>query len=228
MTMPPQSVKKKDAGRIPGPAVIAGCIEVIMNWTATNGRIIHTILHGRNLGTFTPSAASAQTLFAAISGNWSTNLALYSPTASQLTGLTVRDMSASTNLAFLSTGAAVSGTSASPGLPIQTALVLTANIAARGRGAKGRAYLPNWATNADAGNGLAIGAVGTALAAFGTALLSNFSASGLTSTIAKPARAHYLGFTGTDHPARNAAMVDVNSWTARDLVFDTQRRRVQP
>ena len=57
-----QSQKKVDGGRIGGPAVVPNCIEVVIFWNLVNGRIGHTILHGRNLGSFVPSAAIAETL----------------------------------------------------------------------------------------------------------------------------------------------------------------------
>src|SRR5215469_1213404 len=163
MTSPPQSVKKKDAGRIPGPAAISNCVEIVITWFSPQSRLFHTILHGRNSGSFVPSVGSANTLMTALAGTWSTNLALYTPTTASFFALSVRDMTSPTLPLFASTIAGTAGTSASPAMPANVALVLTENVAMRGRGAKGRLYIPNWATNADAGNGSAIAAVQTAM-----------------------------------------------------------------
>jgi hypothetical protein len=222
-----QSTKKHDAGRIPGPVAIANCIEIVLFWTQANTHLAHTILHGRNAGSFVPSVGQANTLFGTIGTSYTTNLASYQPTGTSLTYLTIRDMTATTNPIFQSTAAAVAGTSASIAMPENVALVLTANTTLRGRGRKGRAYIPNWATNADASGGLAVSALTAAMNAFGTALISNMNAIGLTSTIANPARNAYIGYTGTTHAARAAGMNDVSSWTLKDLIWDTQRRRVQ-
>jgi hypothetical protein len=113
-------------------------------------------------------------------------------------------------------------------MPVNVALVLTENLNVRGRGAKGRAYLAGWATNADAGGGVAAAAVGTAMNAFGTAVFNAITSAGFTPAVAKPARAAYTGYTGTPHLARAASYATVTTYVARDNIWDSQRRRIQP
>jgi hypothetical protein len=105
------------------------------------------------------------------------------------------------------------------------AAVLTEQIAARGRGLKGRVFLGGWDVGADAGNGIIAPAAVTAINNYGTAVFSAISAAQLTPCVAQPARQTYLGLTGTTHPARVAASVFVTSYTCRDNKWDTQRRR---
>jgi hypothetical protein len=228
MTMPPHSVKKLDAGRIPGPAAVPGTIEIVCDFQLTPTRQARIALNGRNLGTFTPSVASANGLLTSLGSAWESNLGLYMATTTIFGAVIVRDMTLVTNPAFLSSGSGPVGTSASVALPFGVALVLTENIIQRGRGAKGRMYLPGWASNADASGGVAIPAVQTAMNAMGIAWINALTAAGMTACVAKPARQEYIGFTGAHHPARAAAPVDVTAYTCRDVVWDQQRRRRAP
>jgi hypothetical protein len=229
MTSPPlpHSQKKVDAGRIPGPYNVPQVIEVKLIWTSPSGRKYSSFLHGSYSTLFAVNVANANTLFGAISASWTTNMASLSPTTCQLTGLAMRDMTSFTNPVSLSTAAGVNGTSASPAMPENVALVLTEEVNVRGRGAKGRVYVPNWATNADAGGGIATAAAQTAMNNWGTGILNAFTASGLTACVAKPARQAYIGFTGTQHNARAATNAAITAYLCQDLVWDTQRRRVQ-
>jgi hypothetical protein len=225
----PVSTRRTDAGRIAGAAAIPGCIEVVLQFLLANGRTGHVILHGRNLGSFIPAVPTANSLFTALSGHWSTAYGTtYAPIACAFSGLTVRDMSLTTNPIFQSTAAAVNGGSASLAMADEIALVLTAGTTARGRGRKGRMYLPCWATNADAAGGLAQGALTALLNTFGNNILADFAGAGMASTIANPARQAYMGVTGASHLARPAGTNDVTSWTLRDLRWDSQRRRSEP
>jgi hypothetical protein len=139
----------------------------------------------------------------------------------------VRDMTNFTNPVFVGTGTAVAGTGGAVAMPENNAIVLTENIAARGRGAKGRVFLGGWAQNADVTVGGISGTVQTALNALGTAWANALSGQSLTPCVAQVARQQYQGVTGTVHAQRNAGHVNVSSYTCRDLIWDTQRRRVQ-
>jgi hypothetical protein len=112
-------------------------------------------------------------------------------------------------------------------MPENNAIVLTENIAARGRGAKGRVFLGGWAQNADVTVGGISTTVQTALGALGTAWANALTAQSLTPCVAQVARQQYQGVTGTIHAARGATHTNVTSYTCRDLIWDTQRRRVQ-
>ena len=233
MTQPPipQSQKKKDAGRIPGAAAVTNVLEIRCNFLLPNLKQANIFFHGYNATMPAVNAALAQTLFASLSSTWSTNLATYMAAGTNPTtffAVFVRDMTNPGYPVFQSTGAGVVGTSASPAMPENVALVLTKNLNVRGRGAKGRAYLAGWATNADGGGGTAIGAAVTAVTAFGTGVFNAIQAAGFTPAQAKPARAHYLGVTGTEHLARAQNYATVSNYVCRDNIFDSQRRRIQP
>lgn len=221
------STKKVDAGRIPGPAAVPNCVEVAVRWTGANSKIFTSFFHGSFTGAFTPSVAIANSLFSAISTGWSTNLASFSPTGTNILGCTIRDMTSPANPIYQSSAAAVAGSSASPAMPVSVALVLTENVNIRGRGAKGRVYVPNWATNADAGGGIAAAGVQTGMNLFGTAVFNALTAQSLTPCVAKVARQAYIGYSGASHTARAATTTSIVNYTCRDLFWDTQRRRIQ-
>jgi len=226
----PVSTKKKDAGRIPGPANIPNVVEIRVQFMMTNSKPASIFFHGYNGGTAVVGQSMANTLWGSISSAWNTNLASLAaagPPAAQLQNVYIRDMTSYTNPVFVGTGTAILGTSASPSMPANVAAVLTENINARGRGAKGRVYLPCWATNADGGGGVMTGAAQTAVNAFGTAIYNGIGAVNLTPCVANPARAQYQGVTGTVHAARSATHTNINSYTCRDTIWDTQRRRIQ-
>jgi hypothetical protein len=136
-------------------------------------------------------------------------------------------MSNFTNPVYQGTGTAVVGTGGAVAMPENNAIVLTENIAARGRGAKGRVFLGGWAQNADVTVGGISTTVQTALGALGTAWANALTAQSLTPCVAQVARQQYQGVTGTIHAARGATHTNVTSYTCRDLIWDTQRRRVQ-
>lgn len=228
---PPQSTKKHDAGRIPGAAAVANVLEIRILFNLPNQKQASITFHGYNATMPAVNVALANTLFSSLSSTWSTNLASYmaaGPPATQFAAVYIRDMTNAGYPVFQSSSSAVNGTSASPAMPVNVALVLTENLNVRGRGAKGRVYIPGWATNADAGGGVAVGAVQTAVTAFGTGVFNAITAAGFTPAVAKVARAAYTGYTGTPHLQRAATYAQVISYICRDAIWDTQRRRIQP
>ena len=87
--------------------------------------------------------------------------------------------------------------------------------------------MAGFATNADAGGGVISATAQTGLNAFCTALFNAIQAQSLTPCVAQAPRQQYIGVTGTTHPQRNATHVSLTSYALRDLVWDTQRRRIQ-
>lgn len=224
----PVSVKKKDGGHIAGAQAVPNVIEIRFSIMLPNQKLIYHTAHGAYVPGTPPSMATlAQALWNSISSAWNTNLASLMHTQTQFQQVFCRDMTNVTNAVFVGTGAALPGTSASPAMPENAAVVLTENVAQRGRGAKGRIYLGGFATNADAGAGLISAAAQTAINAFGTALANAINAQSLTPCVAQVHRAQYQGVTGTIHAERLATHVTVTSYTCQNLVWDTQRRRVQ-
>jgi hypothetical protein len=228
MSTTPVSTRKHDAGRIPGPYNNAGVVEVLGQWTLPNGKIIHGAVYGYAATPPAVNVALANTIFGALSSAWSTNLATYMHTGTSFNSVTLRDMTSSSNPIAVSTSAGVAGTSASTvAMPESMAIVMTENLAIRGRGAKGRLFLGGWAQSADVTTGAISSAVQTAINAMGTAWLSALNTNIGQACINQAPRQQYIGFTGTTHPARPAGHPSVTAYTCRDLVWDTQRRRVQ-
>jgi hypothetical protein len=227
-----QSTRKHDAGRIPGPFQVPSVVEIIWCTQLTTTKMSFAKIHG----SYTTVPANMQTLanalMSSISSAWTTNLAPLMATSTSLQWVSVRDMSSTANLSYESTGAIVSGTSASIAMPLGAAVVMTENVNARGRGAKGRVYLGGWATNADAAGGQITTATETAINNFGTAILNALNTNSLTPALAQPPRQTYMGVTGTTHPARgtppNGTHLTVTQYVCSNLRWDSQRRRGQP
>jgi hypothetical protein len=226
--MPPQSVKRKDAGHIGGPIVIPNCVQVRIIFTLSSGKQVFNVMHGQVLSAFAPTAAIANALMSSISSNLtSSGLAALMPTTTSITAIDLRDLRTANQALVASNVAAAPGTSVSPSMPPQNSLVLTLRTALAGRANRGRVYWPGWATNADAGNGSATSAASTALFTLFSNWNSTWAAQGLTMCIGQPHRQHYLGVTGTDHPDRPATTTPLSTFVVRDLIWDTQRRRAQ-
>jgi len=223
----PQSQKKKDGGKIAGPANVPSVIEIRCGVQLPNGKTGNFVFHGH----YTTAPPNMQTLagalWTAISGAWGTNLAPHMAPATTFNNVSVRDMTSYTNPIYVGTGTAIPGTGAATAMPPQNAIVLTENVAQRGRGSKGRVYIGGWDTSADGGGGAISGVAQTAVNNFGTAVQNAISTNGLTPCVAQVARQQYQGITGTVHPARNATFVGVTSYICQDLRWDTQRRRGQ-
>jgi hypothetical protein len=219
-----QSQRKVDGGRIAGIAEIQNAIEVIMRFTAVNGKTGSIRTYGQNEGAFVSSQAMANQLYNAISGHWTTRFNALMHTITFL-NLSVRDMTVSTNPEWVSNVAPVSIGGTSSAMPPDVSLVLTAQCNERGRGANGRLYVFGWNVTADQGNGQATTAAQTALTGFGSDLMLELNAVALSAAVAKPQRQEYIGLTGASHAARNAHLAQVVAYSCRDLEWDTQRRR---
>lgn len=217
-----------DPGAIPGPKVISNACMVRLNWNLTDGKIGHNILYGQYTGSPALSAALAQTIFAAITtgGTWTAYAAFLASTTS-LASVTLLDVRSGVGIEFNSTGTAAPGTSASPALPDENAVVFTIKTTIRGPGGRGRVYLPGFATNALAtGNVIAAATVSAATTwvanSVGTAITNNVG----TWSLGLPARQAYTSpITGRSFPARTSSAVPVSSGGVRDNHWDTQRRR---
>lgn len=226
MTMP-HSQKRIDGGKIPGPATVPSVIEVKVQTQLPNNKLSYWVAHGHFTTPPSNMSTLAGALFTNIGSAWNTQLAAFMATTTIYQSVWIRDMSNPLNPVFQGTGTAIPGTSASPAMPVNAAIVMTEQINARGRGAKGRIFLGGWATNADAGQGLIAGTLQTAINNFGTSLASALNGQGLTPCVAQVHRQAYVGITGTTHNDRPAGFVAVNNYTCQNLIWDTQRRRVQ-
>jgi hypothetical protein len=225
VTQIPASTKKTDAGHSKGAQPVPSCIEIACKQVGANGKQANFAFHGA-YATAPPSLVTlAQSLFTAISGAWSSDLASLMVPASMFQAVWIRDMSNVNNPVVVGTGTAVPGTGSVPALPPEVAAVITENINARGRGMKGRVYIGGFAQAADAGNGVMSAAAQTGLSSFATAVFNAITSNSLTPCVAQPARLQYQGFTGTIHPARVAKTVTCSQYVLRNSEWDTQRRR---
>jgi len=221
----PVSVKKKDGGKIPGPANVPSVIEIALQFLLPNGRPARNVVHGAYTVVPPNMQTLANALFTSISSAWGTRLGTLMSTGTTFQNVQVRDMTSFTNPIYISTGTAKPGTASGTPMPADAAIVLTEQIAARGKGLKGRLYLAGWTVAADGGTGAITAAAQTAVNQFGSDLLAAISGQSLVPCIAQVARAQYQGITGTVHPARSASHVTVTSFICKDLEWDTQRRR---
>lgn len=224
----PVSQRKRDGGKIGGPANVPNVVEIAMFITLPNAKTSRMAAHGFFSGAPPNMQTIASQLWTSLSSAWSNNLGAHMHVNTSFIRVECRDMTSYLNPISIGTGTAVSGVGTGPAMPPDNAIVLTEQIASRGRGLKGRLYLGGWDTSADAGQGFIAGAVQTAVNTFGTSLFNAITTASLLPCVAQPARQQYQGLTGTIHPARVANHVLVTSYTCRDLNWDTQRRRGTP
>lgn len=227
MPVTQSSVKRFDAGRIKGPIIIANCIEVDLLWNLASGKQVKNVLHGQVAQGFSATAAIAQAVYAAIiaSASW-TAWALDLHTTASFAGVQLRDLRTANMPFVLSTGAATAGTGAATALPPGASIVVTLRTASAGRGFRGRVYLPGLdSVVLTAATGAATATANTNAVNFITAVQTALTTSGITLSLAQPARAAYTGIGGRALAARPAAVVNVTSIVARLTALTSQRRR---
>ena len=137
----PVSVKKKDGGKIPGPANVPSVIEIAMVFSLPNSKLARNVVHAAYTVVPPNMQTLANALFTSISSAWGTRLGTLMSTGTTFQNVQVRDMTSFTNPIFISTGTAVPGTGSGTPMPADAAIVLTEQIASRGKGLKGRVYL---------------------------------------------------------------------------------------
>lgn len=220
-----ESVRAVDGGSIAGPADVPGVVEVKVVYTLADLKTASNYFHGSYTSAAPPLQSVASALFTSLGTAFSGNLGPQMHTLTRMIRVEVRDMASHINPVYIGTGTAVPGTGTGNALPHEIAAVLTKNVAARGRGAKGRVYLSGWVVGASDPNGSISGAVQTAINAYGTAVMNALNAQGLVPCVPKVARQQYTGLTGTTHPSRGADKVAITSMTCVNLSWDSQRRR---
>lgn len=221
----PQSTKKVDAGRVKGALAVPNVIEIAIKQTGANGKQANFACYGAYASAPPSLASLATALWNAISGAWSTNLAPQMAPAAEITSVWIRDMSNVNNPIVVGTGPAIPGTGTGNPLPPETAIVITENINARGRGLKGRMYLGGFVDSAGGANGIISAGGQAAVQGFATALFNAITTNSLTPCVPQVARNQYIGFTGTVHAARTPTHVTCSQYVLRNNEFDTQRRR---
>ena len=208
-----------------GAQNVPSVIEIRQVISIADGKPASNVFHGFYSGAAPNVATIASALFTSLSNAWVTNLGPYMDSGSVFERVECRDMTDHTLPIFIGTGTPVAGADATGTMPAEMAIVLTENIAGRGKGMKGRAYLGGWGLFADAGGGVIKAATVTALNNYGTAVAGAITAQALVPCVAQVARVQYQGLTGTIHQSRPAGHVNVSTYTCRDNHWDSQRRR---
>lgn len=149
----------------------------------------------------------------------SSGLAAALHTSVTLANIGLRDIRTANQAEFLDSGAAVAGTTGGDLLPPQTALCITLRTAQAGASFRGRVYIPGFGEGHNIATGSAFNATGPV--AFVSAVKSALIASALDlGVIHRPTEAPL--------PVTAGFITTVTSVVARDLVWDTQRRRAIP
>jgi hypothetical protein len=215
-----------DPGHIPGPVLLPDGIQCIIDWSLTDGHPAHIVTYGKVAAGFTVTAAIAQALFTGLAnGTGFADWKPLAPTTAALTGVSMRDVRSPNQPLVSSTGSPVAGTSASPALPDENALVVTLRTAKAGIAYRGRCYVPGWSTGTLGAGGVANPATLTAAQQLIQDWQSILLGQGLTLALGLVARAAYTGLTGRAHPARTASTEPITQIVARDNHWDSQRRR---
>ena len=215
-----------DPGALGGPTVIPNCVQISLNWLTPASTIAHVILTGRAAGVPAPTPTQAQAIFSALT----TGAAFTAFNAVQTTGgafqsVSIRSIHTANQGIVVSTGAQVNGASATQPLPVEVALCVTKRTGFVGRAFRGRSYLTNFTQDSLAAGNVVAAATVTAVQTWVTGWAAILAGQGYTHVLAQPARAAYTGSTGTVHPARAAAAIDILQMQVRDNHWDSQRRR---
>jgi hypothetical protein len=215
-----------DPGYIGGPEVIQGVARIYLHWALGDGKAALNVLHGRYTGTFagTPTQATAM-LTALTSGTQWTALASFLAPTMALNQVWIQDVGVAQQPIIVSTTGGSNGTSTGTELPNEVALVITLRTGGIGRENRGRMFIPGWATTSLATGNVVAAAAVTALQNWAGNISGILSAQGYQWGIGHRARAAYTGITGTEHPAREAGLVPIQTVLVRDNHWDSQRRR---
>lgn len=215
-----------DPGAIGGPKLIPSCAEIDLVWGMAGGKTAHNVLTGRYTGAFAGSVAQANTMLTALvtgvpAGAFLSHIA----TSAGLGALTIRDLAVADAPVIQATAPGALGTGAGVALPNEVAVVVTKHTALAGRANRGRMYIPGWTVAAVNADNTVLAAAVTDLQAWANTIQNALNSAGYQLVIGQPARAAYIGSTGTSHPARPAGSITVQSLLVRDNHFDSQRRR---
>jgi hypothetical protein len=215
-----------DPGHIGGAVLIPNCVQISLRWTLADGKVARNVIYGRSVGAPSPTVAQADAIFAALgTGAAWTALALNLSAQTAFAGVDIRSVHAAFQPIVSSTAAAKPGTDAGISLPNEVAAVITLRTGLTGPSNRGRMYIPGFAVGTvQTQNTMAAGTV-TALTNWAATIPGALTAQGYTWVIGQPARAAYVGTSGTAHPARAAASQAVTSQSCRNNTWDSQRRR---
>lgn len=200
--------------------VVPGAAQMRLIWAVGGQLYALNVMGVVNSGSVAITQALTNTIGTAIKSGFASssfNTAIH--TTVTLANIGLRDIRTANTAEFLDTGAAVAGTATGDILPLQIALCITLRTAQAGRSFRGRCFLPGYAESVNTAVGLASGS--TSAVAFVTAIKSALTASSLDlGVLSRPAP--------LASPPRAGFITPVTAIVARDLVWDTQRRRAIP
>jgi hypothetical protein len=200
--------------------VVPGAALMRLLWTQSGVLAAVNILGVVNGGGIAITQALANTLGSSIKGSLTSSaFGAKIGTAISLANVGIRDIRSANQPEFLDTGAAVAGTGAGDLLPPQVSFCVTLRTALAGRSYRGRVYLWGYVESQSGATGAL--SASAAEVAFVTAIKSALVSSALD-----------LGVLSRPNPTlpvpKAGWVTPVTTVVARDLVFDTQRRRALP
>lgn len=194
--------------------VIPNTVEMRLVYTNGGADYAVNVLHYDAPTSFGVDAGSVATIAAAVAVAWDTGaISQRDLTADNvsLSRVGLRDLR-SPNLPLLESAVNVAGLAANDPMPQQTACCVTLRTALAGRSYRGRVYLPGYAEGQNDSNGNPVANVRTAAVNFMTDMMS----------LSQGANTLLLGVASKTLLETNI----VTSVEVRDLVWDTQRRRL--
>ncbi len=203
---------------------MATAVQVRLHWSY-NGKLGFNVLGGQVGGGYTNSQGHADTLGTAVLGRFtSSGMKALCATTTSLLGVGIRDIRAANLVEYVSTAGAVPGTGGTDPLPNAAAAAITLRTAFAGKHFRGRAYF----SGADEAQNDAAGhiatAFNTALVAFLTGVQSDMGTEGITLGVLS--RPNFLNLVPPlDVEDYAGASTPVTAIVARDVVWDSQRRR---
>jgi len=208
----------------PHPLVVDNAVQVRLSWS-WNGVLGGNVLGGQVGGGYGNSQAHANALGAAVAGRFTSSglKALCAATTSFL-GVGIRDVRTPNEVEYLYAPGGVAGTGAGDPLPNELAAVVTLKTAKAGKHFRGRVYFSgaNEAQNDAAGK--IVAAFNTAIVAFMTGVQADMGTEGITlAVLSRPAYANLV--PPLDIETYAGGIFPVTSITARDVQWDSQRRR---
>jgi hypothetical protein len=204
---------------VPTALIVPNAAQMRLIW-ALGGQLYALNVMGVVAGAIAINQTLANTLGTAIKSGFTSSafVAAVHPTVT-LVNIGIRDIRTASQPEFLDTGASVAGTGTGDLLPPQTALCITLRTASAGARFRGRVYLPGYTEGNNTATGT-LSAAGSSVS-FVTAIQSALIASSLNlGVIHRP--------TAAPLPVTSGFITTVTSIVARDLVWDTQRRRAVP
>lgn len=200
--------------------VVANAAQMRLVWAKSGSLYALNVLGVVNAGSIAITQALTNTLGTSIkSALTSSGLGAMLHTTTTLVNVGLRDIRTANTAEFIDSGGPVAGTATGDALPPQVAFCVTLRTAQAGRSFRGRVYCCGYAESVNSVDGTFGGGLGSTsfIVAIQSALVANSLNLGVLSRPRPTAPIPSAGF-----------ITPVTSIAARDVVWDTQRRRAIP